>query len=204
MKINKKELRTIPNILSLIRLSSVPFYAFLIIFGHFMGIESLIYVGLGIFLLAASTDLFDGYIARKYNQVTETGKFLDPFCDKVMHITVLLSLVIIGYVHWVFIVMLALKELAMILFGTFLISNKVSLQANSIGKVASAIISAGVILAFFHKYVKLVDWVILGIGIALSYLAFVNYGLSVLNDLKRIKENKNKEKQAKEKGELDG
>ncbi len=204
MKIDKKELSTIPNILSLIRLGSVPFYMFCIIFGYFKNIESLIYVGLGIFLLAASTDVFDGYIARKYNQVTETGKFLDPFCDKVMHITVLLSLVIIGYVHWIFIVLLALKELAMILFGVVLINNKIIIQANSIGKVASAIISAGVILSFFHKYVKSVDWVILGIGIALSYLAFVNYGLAVLNDLKRIRQNKKEAKQINSEGDLDG
>lgn len=190
MKIDKKELRTIPNILSLIRLASVPIFMFFIIFGGFRSMESFIYIGLAIFLLSASTDVFDGHIARKYNQVTETGKFLDPFSDKVMHVGVLLSLVIISYVHWAFIVLLAIKEITMVLFGAYLISNKVIIQANSMGKIASAMLSVGVIVAFFHPYVYYVDWAVLGIGLILTYMAFVNYGIDALKDLKRIKEEK--------------
>jgi CDP-diacylglycerol--glycerol-3-phosphate 3-phosphatidyltransferase len=145
---------------------------------------------LGIFLFAASTDVFDGFIARRYNQVTDLGKFLDPFADKVMHVGVILSLVIIGYVHWLFVLLLVIKELAMIIGGIFLINHKVVIQANSMGKVASAIISIGVIVSFFHPYVYMVDWAILGIGLVATYVAFVNYGTDALRDFKRIKEEK--------------
>lgn len=204
MKIDKKELRSIPNVLSLIRLASVPIFMFFIIFGGLRAVESFIYVGLGIFLLSASTDVFDGYIARRYNQVTETGKFLDPFSDKAMHIGVLLSLVIIGYVHWIFIVLLAAKELTMVIMGIYLISNKVITQANSMGKIASAILSVGVIIAFFHPYVSYADWAVLGIGIVLTYAAFVNYGIDALKDLKKIKEAKLSERQSKQTKEKEG
>lgn len=190
MKIDKKELRSIPNILSFIRIASVPVFMFLIIYGGVKLRESFIYIGLAVFLFAASTDVFDGYIARKYNQVTELGKFLDPFSDKMMHVGVLLSLVIIGYVHWLFIALLALKELTMVLCGLFLINNKVVLQANSMGKIASAMLSVGVIIAFFHPYVHYVDWAVLGIGLLLTYMAFVNYGIDALKDFKRIKDEK--------------
>ncbi len=190
MKIDLKEIRTIPNVLTLIRLVSVPVFMFFIIFGGFKN-QTFVYIGLAIFLFSASTDLFDGAIARKYNQVTNLGKFLDPFADKVMHVGVLLSLVIIGYVHWIFIALLALKELTMIICGYFLVTNKIVLQANSMGKIASFTLSIGVISSFFHKFFVdwgvYVHWIILGIGLVLTYIAFVIYGLDALKDFKRIK-----------------
>lgn len=193
MKLDLKELRTIPNILTLIRVASVPIFMFFVIFGGFTN-AVYVYVGLGIFLFAASTDLFDGAIARKYNQVTNLGKFLDPFADKVMHVGVLLALVIIGYVHWVFIVLLAIKELTMVVCGYFLVSNKIVLQANSMGKIASFTLSMGVIASFFHTFFVewgvYVHWIILGIGIVLTYIAFFIYGKDALIDFKRIKQQK--------------
>lgn len=193
MKLDLKEIRTIPNILTLIRLTCVPVFMFFVIFGGFTK-DLYVYIGLGIFLFAASTDLFDGAIARKFNQVTNLGKFLDPFADKAMHVGVLLSLVIIGYVHWIFIALLALKEVTMVICGYFLVSNKIVLQANSMGKIASFVLSIGVIASFFHKF--FVDWgiyahwIILGIGLVLTYIAFVIYGLDALKDFKRIKQQK--------------
>ena len=70
----------LPNKLTLLRLILIPFFmlAFYLDFtGHYL-------VSLGIFAVAAITDFFDGYIARKRNLVTDLGKFLDPIADKVL------------------------------------------------------------------------------------------------------------------------
>jgi CDP-diacylglycerol--glycerol-3-phosphate 3-phosphatidyltransferase len=146
--------------------------------------------------------MFDGHIARKYNMVTELGKFLDPFADKVMHVSVILSLVIIGYVHWAIIVLLAVKELTMIILASLLINRKIVIQANFMGKLASILLSAGVIVAFFiavpeiigaqtaRDIIYYVSQGILALGIILTYTAFFIYLKIGLDKYRELKENK--------------
>ena len=203
MKIDQKELRMVPNVLCLIRLASVPIFVFFILFGGLRADYTyFVLIGLGVFLFAASTDMFDGHIARKYNMVTELGKFLDPFADKVMHVSVILSLVIIGYVHWAIIVLLAVKELTMIILASLLINRKIVIQANFMGKLASILLSAGVIVAIFiavpeiigaqtaRDIIYYVSQGILALGIILTYTAFFIYLKIGLDKYRELKENK--------------
>ena len=69
IKITKKDVFNIPNMLTYLRILSIPFFMFFIIKGGLNNISKYVYIGLIIFVLAASTDLFDGAIARKFNQV---------------------------------------------------------------------------------------------------------------------------------------
>lgn len=70
----------IPNRLSLLRICMIPLF----IAAYFLPYEWGAYVAIGIFVLAAFTDFLDGYIARKYNMVTDLGKLLDPIADKIL------------------------------------------------------------------------------------------------------------------------
>lgn len=78
---------TIPNILSLMRIALIPVFAVLYLNDN---------LSLAVVALAVSgiTDLFDGMIARKFNQITEIGKVLDPVADKLTQVTVVLCLAI--------------------------------------------------------------------------------------------------------------
>jgi CDP-diacylglycerol--glycerol-3-phosphate 3-phosphatidyltransferase len=67
---------------------------------------------LGVFLVAAGTDWLDGYLARKLNQVTELGKFLDPLVDKLLVLAPLLSLVELGWVPAWGVFLILARELA--------------------------------------------------------------------------------------------
>lgn len=71
----------LPNKLTLLRLILIPFFIAAFYLGFFAGHY---FVALGIFVVASLTDFLDGYIARKYNMVTDLGKFLDPIADKVL------------------------------------------------------------------------------------------------------------------------
>jgi CDP-diacylglycerol--glycerol-3-phosphate 3-phosphatidyltransferase len=78
---------TLPTWVTLSRLVSVP-----IIFGLFLWQDSELtrLISLGVFIVAAVTDWLDGYLARKLNQITELGKFLDPLVDKILTIALFL------------------------------------------------------------------------------------------------------------------
>ena len=70
----------LPNKLSILRIIMVPLF----VVAYFLPFDWAPFVALGIFILAALTDLLDGYIARKYNLVTDLGKLLDPIADKIL------------------------------------------------------------------------------------------------------------------------
>ena len=202
--LTKKEIFTIPNFLTLIRLLSVPVYMTLIILG---GLENshpqyYVYIGLAVMVFAASTDLFDGYIARKYNQGTYLGQLIDPIADKAMHIGCLIALIVVGYIHWAFVIFLALREICMVVVGSFLF-NDVNIKSNMLGKVASAILSIGMIACFFDPYISKLwgeyglDWIVITVGLVLNWIAAINYAIDAS---KQYKENKLAEadKQGKE------
>ena len=77
--------------ITLIRVAFIPIFMF---FLHMSGGEPSVWMwlALGVFILASLTDYVDGYIARKYGQVSDFGKFLDPLADKLLVISAMLML----------------------------------------------------------------------------------------------------------------
>lgn len=118
MKELLKDWNTIPNWLSYLRIVLVPVFAVLFLKGH---------IGWALIVLAISglSDFFDGKIARKYNQVSELGKIIDPVADKLTQITIAVLFYIyfknstvdlIKTFSWVFLIFV-IKELVMVVFG---------------------------------------------------------------------------------------
>jgi len=192
----KHQIFTIPNILTYLRVVAIPFFMYYTIAqstyilrsGQYPGGFPLI--GFIIMIAAASTDVFDGMIARRFHQGSDLGVMIDPVADKLMHTSAVLALVIVGFVHWIFIVLLLLKEAAMIVGGIYIANDNKMVKANRMGKIASATISAGVFMCYFHAFfadkVFYLDWIVLGAGVFLTYVAFVNYCKQSLPIIKRI------------------
>jgi len=84
---------SIANYLTFFRLAISPIFLLIYLMHDFLGISriSLPYVLLVLLTVSQLTDLFDGYITRKYNQVTELGKVLDPMADSITNISVFLT-----------------------------------------------------------------------------------------------------------------
>lgn len=87
-------MKNVPNILSLIRIIIVPIFL-VFIFVDFCAFN--LYIAFALFVIGAVTDFLDGYIARKYNLVTNIGKFLDPIADKILMLSGLISLIYVQF-----------------------------------------------------------------------------------------------------------
>ena len=98
-----------PNRLSLIRIGSVPVITLLLVFD---GLGWTRYAALFLFILAAITDFVDGHIARKYNLVTNFGKFIDPVADKLLVLSTMVMLSWHGLLPAWIVVAVLFRELA--------------------------------------------------------------------------------------------
>lgn len=98
----------LPTWITISRLLAVP----VILYGLQAPSTSMRWVVLGVFLIAAGTDWLDGYLARRLNQVTELGKFLDPLVDKFLVLAPLLSLIELGTVPAWGVFLILARELA--------------------------------------------------------------------------------------------
>ena len=96
----------LPNKLTILRTILIPFFL-IFIYTDFWG-KGNAYIAVAIFIIASLTDLLDGKIARKYNLVTNFGKFMDPLADKLLVCSALIALVDLGKLAgWIVIVIIA-------------------------------------------------------------------------------------------------
>lgn len=134
----KKDLFTIPNLLCYFRILLVP--AFLYVFLNAANREDYLFAA-GIILIGGITDFLDGFIARKFNMITQLGKLIDPVADKLMQLAIIAVLAITFPLMRVLIVLFLIKEASM-LFGNLYAMKTAHRQldgAKWFGKVSTAV-----------------------------------------------------------------
>ena len=112
-KARKEDLFKIPNILCYIRILIVPLFIY-------MFLQKWYWQSAVVVIVAAATDVVDGWIARKFNMVSDWGKFIDPVADKLMQFAMLAVLLI--KVPWVLLLVIAfvLKEVILLIVGLYI------------------------------------------------------------------------------------
>lgn len=140
-------LLNVPNMLTLLRFLLVPIY--LMVF--FSTIPGKMFWALGIILFAGLTDVIDGYLARRNNQITEFGAMLDPLADKVLMIAVFVSLLLSGKISIGQTAAICFRDVAMIFVSVvFHLKGKVTLQANLWGKATTVLFYTALVLLMFN------------------------------------------------------
>ena len=97
------------------------------------------YIALAFFIVASLTDLIDGWIARKYNLITNFGKFMDPLADKLLVCAAMIALVELGRIPaWIVIIIIS-REFIISGFRLIAADNNVVIAANYWGKVKTVV-----------------------------------------------------------------
>lgn len=145
----------IPNYISIFRIILVPLYVLLFFEIVTLGENPMVSSG-AVFVLAGLSDLLDGYLARRNHWITDLGKLLDPFADKMMELaaTVCLAIKFKG-VFWVLASFIITKEVIMIV-GAFLIMRRGNFYVSSVwfGKLATFVWTVMVCLISFVTPVR--------------------------------------------------
>ena len=188
----------VPNALTMVRIACTPIIIVLFLLDIPYGIGY--FCALGIYVLACLTDFLDGYIARKYNLVTDFGKFMDQIADKFITTTAIV-LVLFGFpttLNWLALVLVLVVVLRDILIGGVrMVASKenVVIAADIFGKVKSFFLDvASMVLLFWIgltqvvtgdwlNYVRLAGLSLMIVGVVLCVVSCVNY---IVNALKAL------------------
>lgn len=172
----------LPNKLTMLRVILIPFYIFFTL-TEYAGSASP-WIALGIFAVASLTDLLDGKIARKYNLITNFGKFMDPLADKLLTCSAMICFIEKKIMPaWVVIVIIA-REFIISGFRLIASDNGVVIAASMWGKVKTVFQMVMVILMIIYNAKDFVPQlevlylpvqIVMYIAMALTIISLVDY-----------------------------
>ncbi len=195
---------TIPNLLSLIRILLIPVFGVLFYQGNVIW-------AVVVLIISGLTDFFDGKIARKFNQISELGKMLDPIADKLTQITIAIILFltfnkstnpVMTWFKWVFL-FFVFKEFLMVLVGGIMVFMGLKPSAAEIyGKIATfvyyavmaSVIAFGPEVGALRNYFTLPDWLMIVLVIISAILTFVALLSYIPDTFRQFKEKKQQSK----------
>lgn len=186
--VNWKEIHTKSNYLSLFRLFLFIPIMFLILNQNENNYFNL--YAFGICILAYITDILDGFLARKYNEITEMGKIIDPLADKVFIIFAVFSLYYIGSIPTFYFLVIILRDL-FILTGGIIVSKKLGkvLPSDYVGKGTVLFIGFFLLAVLLRlDQTSTIYSLLYYISLILSFISVINYCIRAIKKLKMEKE----------------
>ena len=164
-------MKHVPNILTICRFILIPFI--------FTSILNQNYLLAFIFLtLSGLTDVLDGFIARKFNCITNFGKLIDPLADKATQIATLIALTFINIIPYWFLIAVFVKETIMIAGASFLYGKKLVVSSRWYGKLATVIFYIAIVCSLIINYFNIAyhfDIYIYYIALTLTIFALIMY-----------------------------
>lgn len=180
---DRKQILTIPNMLSFFRLLLVP-----LIVWAYIGLGNQ-WLAIGLVALSGLTDIVDGKIARRFNMISDFGKILDPIADKVTQGVLIICLSAKYKLMIPLVILFALKEAVMLAMGYIILKRNDSVNsAKWYGKVNTAVLYATAILLIMFPSipaeVATVMIIICGAFIVFSFIRYMLFYKSILSEQK--------------------
>ena len=173
----KKEIFTIPNVLSMIRLALIPLYIYIYLNAK---TDAHYYISAGILAVSCLTDLIDGQIARRCNMISTLGKMLDPFADKATQFTLIICLAVRNPVIWMLVILFVIKEGFQLIAGLLTLRKGKMLSGALIsGKICTAVLFVSlIVLVMFPQIPAEAVNVIMAVDTLLLMIAFLHYAIT--------------------------
>ena len=166
----------LPNKLTTLRVLMIPFFVVFMLTD--LGGAYSEYIAVGIFIVASLTDMADGKIARKYNLVTNFGKFMDPLADKLLVCSAMICLVEIDRLAaWIVIVIIA-REFIISGFRLVASDNGIVIAASYWGKFKTTfqmLMIIALILDFQNRYFQMLATALTYIALILTVVSLIDY-----------------------------
>lgn len=170
----KKEICTIPNMLSLFRIVLIPVYIYI----YLNATEPYHYaIAAGILAISCLTDMIDGKIARKFNMISTVGKVLDPIADKFTQFALMISLSVVYPALKALLVLFVTKEgFQLIALLLNFRKGKALDGALMSGKISTTVLFIGLIVMVLFPWINEVwMWIITGVCALFMLIAFADY-----------------------------
>ena len=172
---------TVPNLLTVVRFLGVPLFIWLVLAKQEYGAAALVLALMG------STDWVDGYIARRFNQMSNLGRIMDPIADRLALIAVAVTLVIAGVVEWWYLTALLVPDLILMTISLYYFHSHPDLPVSRVGKIRTALLLLGTPLLVLSKLQLpgaegyfVAAWVCLGLGLVGHWVAAYNYFWAII------------------------
>ncbi|MCI5494280.1 MAG: CDP-diacylglycerol--glycerol-3-phosphate 3-phosphatidyltransferase [Lachnospiraceae bacterium] len=166
----------LPNKLTIFRVILIPFFVFFLLAPYFEGYGN--YIAVAIFIVASLTDLLDGKIARKYNLVTDFGKFMDPLADKLLVCSAMICLIENGKLAaWIVIVIIS-REFIISGFRLVASDNGIVIAASYWGKFKTTfqmLMIIVLILDIQMPFFEILGTVLTYIALILTVVSLIDY-----------------------------
>ena len=165
----------LPNKLTVFRVILIPFFVFFLLYPGFGGYGN--YVATGIFIIASLTDLADGKIARKYNLVTDFGKFMDPLADKLLVCAAMICLVDMKKLPaWIVIIIIS-REFIISGFRLIAADNGIVIAASYWGKfkTVSQMFMLILLIADLGGAFNVIAQVLIWVSLVLTIVSLIDY-----------------------------
>jgi CDP-diacylglycerol--glycerol-3-phosphate 3-phosphatidyltransferase len=137
---------TLPNQLTILRIILTPVFIFFMT----RGTAQSTLIGTIIFLLAAATDWYDGYFARRFNWITRWGQFMDPLADKILIAAALCIFAYLGYLYWWMVVVMIVRDFMITFLRIFALQLGKSIVTSFLAKVKTFIEMAAILILLFY------------------------------------------------------
>lgn len=172
---------TVPNLLTVVRFLGVPLFIWLVLAEQEYGTAALVLA------VMASTDWVDGYIARRFNQMSKLGRVMDPIADRLSLIAVAVTLVIAGVVQWWYLAALLVPDLVLLVLSLSYFHSHPDLPVSRIGKIRTGLLLVGTPLLVLSKLPVpgtgayfVAAWIFLGLGLVGHWIAAYNYFWAII------------------------